>query len=197
MVVCMWSLHGFLTPALEFLTMLDSMTDCGCPTVLIQEDLVTSLGLHRRKLSKPQSFDVAMHSNEKEKPLVVLHEWCMIKVSDPHSRWHSKSLCTIVVPNLCSPLILGLSFLIHNEIVVDFAAHTAVDKKSNFDLLNPGEIPVPPIEKLKLKEKQLKFKKDYNLFKRELKEVLEPRKAWVEQNAAPTKRLNFVGAVRE
>jgi hypothetical protein len=184
-------------PALEFPVTLDSMIDCGCLTVLIQEDFVTSLGLHRRKLSKPQSFDVAMHPNEKEKTLVVLHEWCMIKVSDPHSRWHSKSLRTIVAPNLCSPLVLGLSFLTHNEIVVDFAAHTVFDKKCSFDLLNPREIPVPPTEKLKPKEKRLKFKRDYNLFKRELKEVLKPRKAWVEQNAAPIKRPNFVGAVRE
>jgi len=34
-------------------------------------------------------------------------------------------------------MILGLPFLVHNDIVVDAAAHTVIDKKCGFNLLYP------------------------------------------------------------
>ena len=57
----------------------------------------------------------------------------------------------IVALGLCAPMILGLPFLKHNDIVVDASAHTAIDKKSAFNLLNLV-IPVKPVPKQKLKD---------------------------------------------
>ena len=50
---------------------------------------------------------------------------------------------TLSVPGLCAPMMLGLPFLTHNDIVVDTSACTAIDKQYNLDLLHPIP-PVPP-----------------------------------------------------
>ena len=52
---------------------------------------------------------------------------------------------------LCAPVILGLSFLVHNHIVIDHAECTVIDKKAGFDLLNPKPPVCPTLLKTKLK----------------------------------------------
>jgi hypothetical protein len=84
---------------------ISSLIDCGCPTVLIRNELITTPGLKKRKLPHPEAFDVALHENSKEKRSVILHDWCLVTISDPTSCWHSKSVHAIVTPELCSPLI--------------------------------------------------------------------------------------------
>jgi hypothetical protein len=138
-----------------------SMIDCGCPTVLIREDLCNSLGLQKRKLHKPESFDVALHDYPRVKKSVILHDYCTVSLSDPASRWHSNSVRAIVAPNLCSSIILGLPFLAHNDIVIDIAARTAIYKKSGFDLMNPGPVPIPPKPKMSPKDKRDRFQHDF------------------------------------
>jgi hypothetical protein len=88
-----------------------------------------------------------------QKQQFVLHEWCKIRLSDPSSSWHSKSVCTIITKKLCSQIILRLPFLDRNNIVLDIAAHTAaIDKESGFDLLNPVTAVPPAGPPLKLKQ---------------------------------------------
>jgi hypothetical protein len=81
----------------------------------------------------------------------------------------------IVAPGLCAPVILGLPFLSHNNIVIDHAARTAIDKTSNFDLLNPVPPPPPPPPKTKLKDLFQQVQQAQKLMVAELKWVLSIR----------------------
>ena len=51
--------------------------------------------------------------------------------------------------SLCIPILLGLPFLKHNNILIDIEANTAIDKKNNFDFLNPYQRNQNEIRKFK------------------------------------------------
>ena len=84
-----------------------------------------------------------------------------------------KTVCAVISPSLCTPILLGLPFLKHNNIVIDIEAKTAIDKKNGFDLLNPS---LP--EKPKLRGSKTKFNYEYhaNILKLR-KSLLEDLKA--------------------
>lgn len=86
------------------------------------------------------------------KHVVASKEWVKLSMYDPTGSWTSKTVRAIVAPSLCAPVILGLPFLAHNNIVVDHAVRTAIDKISGFDLLNPTSPSSPPPPKKKLKD---------------------------------------------
>ena len=91
---------------------------------------------------------------EKNRQKVEEHfsEYVKIKLHDPSSYWSSKSVCAIIAPSLCAPMILGLPFLVHNDIVVDASMRTVIDKKCNFYLLHPVPPQPPPPPKQKLRK---------------------------------------------
>jgi hypothetical protein len=68
-------------------------------------------------------------------------------------------------------MILGLPFLVHNDIVVDASARTVIDKKCNFNLLHPVAPPPPLSLKQKLREFFKELKEDHKLMVAELKMV--------------------------
>ncbi|KAJ3764307.1 hypothetical protein EV360DRAFT_31752, partial [Lentinula raphanica] len=70
-------------------------------------------------------------------------EYCKISLRDPSKLWRSKTVRALILPSLCYPMILGVPFLSHNSLVIDFAARTVIDKLSGFDLLNPSPVPLP------------------------------------------------------
>ena len=47
-----------------------------------------------------------------------------------------QKLYELLSPCLCAPVILGLPFLSHNNIVIDHVARTVIDKMSVFDPMN-------------------------------------------------------------
>jgi hypothetical protein len=126
-------------PSTEFPVVLKALFDHGSHAVLISETFAMQLGLHHRRLPTPATIELAMQSDNK-KVEVQLNEWVKIHFSDPSSLWLSKLVREIVAPSLCSPIVLGLPFLSHNNILIDHAMCTAIDKSCSFDLLNP----VPP-----------------------------------------------------
>jgi hypothetical protein len=130
-------------PKTEFPVTFDALFDHGSHAVLISEAFASQLGLRRRNLPIPETVELAMQS-EKKKIRIELNEWVKLRLSDPSALWTSKSVRAIVAPGLCAPVILGLPFLSHNNIVIDHAARTAIDKTVNFDLLNPVPPPPPP-----------------------------------------------------
>ena len=77
--------------------------------------------------------------------------WVKLKLYDPSSWWTVRTVYAIVAPGLCSPVILGIPFLLYNQIVIDHESWTIVDKEYGFNLLHPvaPTIPAPPKEKLK------------------------------------------------
>jgi hypothetical protein len=103
-------------------------------------------------------------------------------------------VCTIVTPGLCAP-VLGLLFLVHNDIVVDHAVHTVIDKTSDFDLLNPVGPPLAPLLKKKLKEFFLDLKENQKLMVAELKMVCAERKCITGRSLEPVKPVDIVTVV--
>ena len=134
----------------EFPVTFNALIDHGSSSVLIRESLANELGLRRRRLRNPFSAELAME-NDGQKIEIQFSDYVKLQLHDPSALWSSKTVRAIVALGLCAPMILGLPFLEHNDIVVDASARTAIDKKSAFDLLNPV-IPVKPVPKQKLKD---------------------------------------------
>ena len=86
---------------------------------------------------------------------MTLTKWVKLSVTSLDGHWTSCTVRTLVTPNLCTAIILGLPFLLHNFIVTNHAKHSCIDKCNNYDLLNPAPPPLLKCSKPKLKE-QLK-----------------------------------------
>ncbi|KIM86037.1 hypothetical protein PILCRDRAFT_5110 [Piloderma croceum F 1598] len=112
----------------EFPVIFDALIDHGLLAVLISEDHALKLGLCLKRLRKPYIAELAMEKNG-QKTEFEFSEYIKLQLHDLSSYWSSKTICAIVMPGLCSPMILGLPFLSHNDIVVDASACTAIDKK--------------------------------------------------------------------
>jgi len=131
---------------------------------LISSDLVDELGLKRRTLPEPMPVELAV-PDKKSKRTIELSEYVKLQLYDPVGNWTSKTVRALIAPSLCAPVILGLPFLAHNNIVIDHALRTAIDKVSGFDLLNPTAPPAPnrPGENLKSFSVTLKKTANYLL----------------------------------
>ena len=116
--------------------MFNCLLDNGSHLVLICDSLVTELQLCRRNLLLPIETELAMHADDK-KTSVTLHKYVNLSLYDASGEYSEWTVRAIIAPNLCSPIILGLPFLCHNNIVVDYVTRSAYDKIRNFDLLNP------------------------------------------------------------
>jgi hypothetical protein len=179
------------------LLMVESLIDNGSQPVLIESALTTSLGLKCRKLYKPHKIRLAMMAEGGGREEIALTEWVKLKVSDPSHLWTTRSVCTIVVPTLCSPILLGLPFLVRNNIVIDHAARTVIDKVLQFDLVNPQPRAAPPPPKPKLRDIFKKITANHELMKKELKAVCAERKVTVDSRIEIVKKPDIVAAVRE
>jgi hypothetical protein len=126
---------SLLGPAVDTPTLVKSMLDCGVHIVLINDALVKHLGLHHFRLHKPLPISVALNNSTCSNS--HLYEYVKITLFAPDSSYVSQTIKAVIMPGLCVPLLLGLLFLVANNIVANFTAHTAIDKKCNFDLLNP------------------------------------------------------------
>ena len=84
--------------------------------------------------------------NEGPKRIILLYEWVKLRLYNPSGFWTSKTVRAVIAPSLCAPVILGTPFLAHNNIVIDHAARTVIDKMCGFDLLNPK----PMVAELKM-----------------------------------------------
>jgi hypothetical protein len=76
------------------------------------------------------------------KSSVSLTQWTKLHLYDPSGGWSSCILQAVITPSLCVLVLLGLLFLSNNNIVIDHAARTAIDKTTGFDLLNPKVLPI-------------------------------------------------------
>jgi hypothetical protein len=126
----------------------DALIDHGSSAVLISKEYVSKLGLHHKHLCKLYTAKLAMENNG-HKIEIEFSENVKLQLHDLSSYWSSTTVCAIIAPGLCSPMILGLPFLSHNDIVVNASACTIIDKKCNFNLLHLVA-PSPPSTKHKL-----------------------------------------------
>ncbi|ESK82825.1 reverse transcriptase-rnase h-integrase, partial [Moniliophthora roreri MCA 2997] len=117
------------------------LADDGSHLVLICRDLFEHLGLHLKRLHKPEVFGVAFNSAGSSS-CSSSHFVCL-KLSDPYGCWTSHTVWAVVVDSLCIPMILGLLFLAYNSLICDLKFSSIIHRPSGFDLLHPDISPVP------------------------------------------------------
>jgi len=122
---------GFFVPV-------KAMIDSGAHIVLIRPDVIDVLGLERRRLRKPQVINVAMKDEKKKKKMepVLLSHCVSLSLSTLDNSWTSKPVLAVIAPGLCTKVLLGLPFLVHNRIIVDHELPSAIVKDTSIDLLN-------------------------------------------------------------
>ena len=179
---------------LDFPLKFNAMLDNGAHVVLIHPDTISELQLERFKLKKPKKVSIAI--SDKKKETMTLVDYVKFSVTSLDNAWTSKPIFAIIAPGLCLPLILGLPFLIKNNIDIDHADRTAVDKVSSYDLLNPPiiKLPCPPPPKLHEHIKQTE-----KIKKKVLSELLTLCNDRINNGTLPfkdVKEVNCIGAVR-
>jgi len=119
-----------------------ALIDNGAHVMLIHPKLIAELNLKKCCLPRPEPVDVALKNGQKSRS--ELYKYVKLSLTSLDAMWTLKMVKVLIAPGLCMPIILGLPFLIHNCIITDHAAHTCIDKVSNYDLLNPLCMTPPP-----------------------------------------------------
>lgn len=112
------------------------LIDHGCPSTVIDDQLVTQLGLRRFQLPLQEDNLASLSGHG-----LGSREYVKLQVSSKDGSWTSGVHRAKVLHNCTIPLILGLPFLLQEKIVVDAELRTAIDKRTGFDLLNPPLYP--------------------------------------------------------
>ncbi|KIN96684.1 hypothetical protein M404DRAFT_101369, partial [Pisolithus tinctorius Marx 270] len=128
-------------PNLTFPLPVKALIDSASHLVLIDKGLILKLGLQCHQLHKSLNVSVALSSGDWE--VMSLQSYIVLSCLSSDACFHSHSVCTIIAPHLCTPLLLGLPFLSHNGLVIDYALHTCVDKDTGYNLINPPLVSVP------------------------------------------------------
>ena len=111
-----------------------ALIDNGSHSVLIDEDLVKTLGLRQRRLPTPQRARLAMGTEE-----VVFSEWVKLKTFSMDRQWTAQVVRAIVAPNLAYPVILGGPFLQSNKVLIDHELGTVTVKDGCTVLVSPSQ----------------------------------------------------------
>ena len=159
-------------PSTEFPLKISSLVDNGCHLVLICPDIVEKLGLSTFTLPTPEPIAVAI-KDSKEKNKMILDKFVILEPTSLDRTWTSRRVRALITPNLCMPVIFGLPFLSHNNIVTDHALRSCIDKKNGYNLLHP-DVVTPPI-----------------------KTLCEDRRRLVDSTLEIPKEFNFVGAIKK
>ena len=101
----------------EFPISFEALIDHGSSSVLIRKYLANELGLRCRPLCDPFSTELAMENDGKMME-IQFSDYMKLQLHDPSALWSSRSVCAIIAPGLCAPMILELPFLEHNDLVV-------------------------------------------------------------------------------
>lgn len=149
-----WNCHLFGPQSTSPVT-IDALLDHGSSLMMIDATIADKLKLRKHQLKQPLS--VRMVVGEKGK---IMHDFIHITPISPCSKWRSKPLKALVVPSLCTPLLLGGPFLVANEMVLDHASRTCISKGSQFDILNPVKSEWKILSPKKKALQQIKMAKD-------------------------------------
>jgi hypothetical protein len=181
------------------------MIDNGAHIVLISPEMVKTLRLEHKRLRKPQLINVALNDKKKEKNFqpAMLSEYVTLTLSTLDNSWTSKKINAVIAPGLCTNILLGLPFLVHNRIVVDHELPSAIVKDSDIDLLNffPAPKSVHKVKK-SLKRKRLEIKMFHRELLKELKWKCSVLKAKIDKLSGKDtadshfKPVNFVAAIK-
>ena len=112
----------------------DCLLDIGSHLVIIHEQLVKDLNLHHHKLQEPIVSELAIQPDGPK--VLEFHDFITLKLYDSSGDYVAKTVCAVISPTLCAPVLLSLPFLKYNNIVIDVDCCTTIDKHNNFDLLH-------------------------------------------------------------
>ncbi|THG94211.1 hypothetical protein EW026_g7216 [Hermanssonia centrifuga] len=126
---------------------LPMLIDTGATTVLIRDDFVMQLKLRRRPLHTPFRYKAAFGSDIRSSS-----EYVKLRVFNSDLSWLSISVLAVVVPDLCSPVILGLPFYNRNKLFVDPEFSTMIEKVTGRDIMSP--LPVKPHDSRTARERR-------------------------------------------
>ena len=142
---------------LDFPLTFTSLINNGAHLILMCPEVADELHLKCHLLKVPETVSVAIKDGKKKKKM-TLYYYVKFSVTSLDNVWTSKTIHAIIAPGLCMPVVLGLPFLIHNDIVTDHMEHSCIDKKTGYNFLNPKPvIPPPPLRKRAID--QIKFTK--------------------------------------
>ena len=144
-------------PHLDFPLTFLMLIDNGAHLVLIRPEVVDALRLERHLQKVPETVSIAI-SKTKKTFKMTLHHYVKFVVTSIDNAWTSKTVHAIIAPSLCMPVILGLPFLTHNDIVTDHKERSCIDKKTRYNLMNPTPVVPPPPPRMCAKD-QIKFTK--------------------------------------
>ena len=119
------------------LTPTTALIDSGAHLVLIRASLVQRLALSPVPLVTPLRVSTAISPDTKTHSLTHYVE---ISPSSLGLAFTSKPIHAVISNNLCAPIILGLPFLVTNEITCNYGKRTCIVTVNNkpFDLLAPA-----------------------------------------------------------
>jgi hypothetical protein len=146
-------------------------------------------------MSTPERIELAM-KNTPEKQILELTEWAKLSLYDPVSGWQAKTVQAMIAPGLCSPIILGLPFLSHNELVTNHAAWTIIHRPSGIDLMNPKR-PEKPAQRPRLRERLQTVRTAREGVIKELKARFKDDGDARESRNEKVKTVDVIGAIRE
>ena len=129
------SLDAFRPNISEFQLSIPALLDIGCPSVVISSACANELCL--RWYPVPQEED---NLSSLSKSPISCKEYVKLELSSGNGSWKLTMFQAKVNTGLPVPLILGMPFLSTQHIVIDSNSHTAKDKQTGYDLLNP-EVP--------------------------------------------------------
>jgi len=181
---------------LDFPLTYSSLVDNGAHLVLIRPEVVDQLRLQRHPLKTPEIVSVAIEDGKKKKRMKLYH-YVKFAVTSTDNVWTSKVIHAIVAPGLCMPLILGLPFLIHNDIVTDHALRSCIDKKSGYNILNPSRVHPPPPLRKRLRQQINDTKAAKKKALAELGEVCRKRIAEKKLTFEDVKDVDVIAAIRD
>ncbi|KAG6895964.1 hypothetical protein C0993_008933 [Termitomyces sp. T159_Od127] len=115
-----------------------AMLDNGCPSTVISNDLVKTLGLQRFRLHKSEDNLTSLTKNA-----LRCKEYVRLEATVGNGAWRSAVFRAKVNVGLPVPLILGIPFLSAEKLVLDINDNTAVDKRTGFNIVNACPLSSP------------------------------------------------------
>ncbi|KAJ3720936.1 hypothetical protein C8R42DRAFT_721681 [Lentinula raphanica] len=76
----------------------DMLIDNGCPFVLIDTNMVSSLGLKSRRLHIPRAMTLAMSDGQPQ--VFTATHYCKVSLRDPMDWWRSRTVRALILPSL-------------------------------------------------------------------------------------------------
>ena len=136
--------HALVLPPDSLPLQFDYLLDIGSHLVIIQDQLVDDLKLCCQKVQNAIISELVIQPDVPK--VLEFNKYVKLKLYDSSGTYTVKTMHAVISQTLCTPVLLGLPFLQHNNIVIDVNSHTMIDKENQFDLLHPNVPTKKPVQ---------------------------------------------------